>query len=356
MFLLFSLAYAWAQEPIQKAQELIEKTFASEISSSDLELAAIDGMLQSIEEQTGLSGSKALTRQEYEDYLAWQLGAREGYGLRVQLLPGRGYFVESVISEGPADQAGVERGDVIISLADHPFTGLKPEQMLVILNQEYEQSIPIDVVRREELRRFHLEKGSFQLQLLSEGKSLNVHFFGKDVSKQLEQHLLQRPHQPMVIDVRDNEGGVWEEAIAAIDLFLPSDEVIGYRRTMDGVAIPIISKGNQKHDAPVIILINQGTRGPAELFALSLQEHKRVTVLGVPSSGYSSDFRLYNLDEEVIIKIVDTEILSPQKRSWTGQGVEPNILIRQNIALPAYGSSTTDMQLETALRLISNSN
>ena len=355
MWWFLLIALVTAQETVNQTQTLIEEVFAAEISSVELEMAAVQAMIQNIEAQTGLSGSAVFSTQEHKRYLAWQQGLREGYGLRVQMLPGTGYFVESVVSKGPAEKAGIERGDVIVALADYSFSGLPAEQMLVILNQEYENLVPIKVLRHEELRQYDLEKGPFQIQLLSQEKALNIHFFGKGLSNHLRMHLEEHQTKPLVIDLRDNEGGVWEEAIAAIDYFIPSGEVICYRRTMDGVAIPILSKEAALHTAPVIVLINQGTVGPAELFALSLQEHKRVTVLGVSSAGEASDFRTFSIQNDIVLKLVDTEILSPQKRSWTGQGVEPNIVIRQNIALPAYGSSTTDMQLETALRLLSTS-
>jgi carboxyl-terminal processing protease len=353
--LLFFIGMSWAQETIPIAQKLIEETYGDEISDNELECAAINGMLENIEMQTGLSGSQALTLAEHQKNLEWQMGIREGYGLRVALLPGRGFLVENVLADGPAEIAGIQQGDVIISLADHPFTGLQPEQMLHILHQEYEDIVPVDVVREDELRRFNVKKGRFKLQLISEQEALTIHFFGRGVSEQLKVHLERKLNQPMVIDLRDNEGGVWDEAVSSLDYFLPAEEIIGYRRTMDGLSIPMIGKIEQVHNAPLIVLINQGTKGPAELFAISLQEHRRATILGVTSAGEASDFREHKLGEDMIMKLVDTEILSPQKGSWTGQGVEPNILIRQNIALPAYGSSSSDMQLETALRLISES-
>jgi carboxyl-terminal processing protease len=352
MWLFISLALG--QEPVLEAKSLIEQTFEENISTEEIDRAAINGMLTTIEKKTGLSGSVALSFQEHQELLSRQLGIREGYGLRVQLLPGRGFFVESVINDGPAAIAGIEKGDVIISLGDNPFTGLEPEQMLAILNQQYNEKIPIDVIRNNELRRFHLTKGLFQLQLVSIDKSINIHFFGKGASEQLHQYLKGASQKGVVIDLRDTDGGGWEEAIRALDLLLPKEEIIGYRKTMDGVAIPIISKEEAIYNGPIILLINQGTSGPAELFALTLQEYERAIIMGNQSAGNASDFRIHSLGDDIILKLVNTEILSSLKRSWTGKGIEPDMLIRQNIALPSYGSSSTDIQLETALRLLSS--
>ena len=151
MWMFISLALG--QEPVLQAKNIIEQTFKEELSSADLERAAINGMLSTIEENTGLNGSIAMSPEEHQELMSRQLGVREGYGLRVQLLPGRGFYVDSVIPDGPAHIAGIIEGDVIISLADNPFTGLEPEQMLAILNQEYSDKIPIDVVRGDELLR-----------------------------------------------------------------------------------------------------------------------------------------------------------------------------------------------------------
>ena len=70
-----------------------------------------------------------------------------------------------------------------------------------------------------------------------------------------------------IIDLRDNQGGLWEEAVSTLDMFFPKDAVLAYRQYADGTKIPMLSQSSAVQTEPVVILINQGTRGPAELVA-----------------------------------------------------------------------------------------
>lgn len=353
----FLLTMAMAQESMITAQAIINRQLNSAVSVEKLERAAIFGMVQAVEEQTGLSGSTVLTEEEYQEEKSWKEGKREGYGVRVQLIPRQGFFVDGVIENSPADKAGIQNSDVIVSFAGRSLVGLPPQAMLGILNQEYPKAITVGFVRNGSVQQVSVQKRFFQMEMLSvvSENIVGIHFFGKGVCEEFEAVVQEQTDQPLVLDLRDNEGGLWEESIACLDLFLERNAVLGYRKMVDGTSIPILSQGDMQHVAPVIVLVNQGTKGPAELFALVLQEYERAELVGERTYGNAVDYQYYPIDQKWLLKLADTELLSANKSSWRNNGVTPNILVPLHASIPTYtGVKQIDMQLETAIRLLSS--
>ena len=351
------LALAMAEEPMVTAKAIVNRQLNSVVSEEELERAAILGMVEEIEKETGLSGSTLLTKEEVQQEKFWKEGKREGYGVRVQLLPRQGFFVDGVIPNSPAEAAGIKSGDVIVSFAGLSLMGLPPQSMLNILNQEYSEAVSVGVVRNGSVNQVSVQKDVFQMEMFSAGQNgyIPLHFFGKGVCGKLETVVKEQANQPLIIDLRDNEGGLWEEGIACLDLFLDRNAVLGYRQMTDGTTIPILSQKEAQHSAPMVIVINQGTRGPAELFALTLQEYGRAELVGERTYGASVDYQYYPLDEKWILKLADTEMISANKLSWRNNGVTPNVSIGLHLDRPTYtGGPQTDMQLETAIQLIAS--
>lgn len=349
------LAIAMAQESMITAQSVVSHQLSSVVSDEEVERAAILGMVDVIEKKTGLSGSTLLTKAEFQQEKLWKEGKREGYGVRVQLVPRQGFFVDSVIPNSPAEKAGIKPGDVIVSFAGLSLMGLPPQSMLNILNQDYAEAVSVGFVRDGSVQQVSVHKAAFQMEMFSLGYEgyIPLHFFGKGVCENLEQVVQAQADQPLIIDLRDNEGGLWEEGIACLDLFLDKDAVLGYRQMVDGTSIPILSQKEIQHSAPMVIVINQGTRGPAELFALVLQEYGRAELVGERTYGAAVDYQYYPIDPRWILKLADTELISAKKISWRNIGVTPNVSIGLHLDRPTYtGVPQTDMQLETAHQLI----
>ena len=142
-----------------------------------------------------------------------------------------------------------------------------------------------------------------------------------------------------------------------LDLFVEQNEVLGYRQSTDGTAIPILSNHEPIITEPVVILVNQGTQGPAELFALVLQERHQATIIGETTFGSAVDYRIQYPKKDWVLMLADTEILSAKKHSWHEQGITPNMSIPRGIVeVSTYtGVHHVDRQLQTAVQLISTS-
>ena len=353
MWLLFSsiLGLGFAQEHVQD----VYTTLSGQYDASILEKAAIEGMLKAVDQQSGLSGSKMVTHAEFEDWKAWKRGAREGYGIRIQVLAGRGLVIDHVMKDSPAHQAGLQSGDFIVSINTRSLSGLSADQMLSVLELEGHDRLILDVLRDGNKQTMKLVKGDFAVPQVSSvfdsqypsAAVLQVQFFGERSSEQVKRSLEQGSIS--ILDLRDNQGGLWEEAVATLDLFFPKDMVLAYRQYSDGTKIPVLSQSSAVQIDPVVILINQGTQGPAELVALTLQENGMATLVGERSAGEAIDYHVLYPNRQLVLLMADIRLLSSKKRQWHGSGVVPNLSISSS---QTYRGE--DRQQQAAIQLISS--
>lgn len=340
MIFWLAMSLCWAQESVYSVYKTLE---AAEYESSQLEMAAIQGMLSSVDEQRGLVGSRVLSQREYQQYLTWREGDREGYGMRIQILPGQGFIIEHIMKSSPAQRAGVKVGDLVVALNTRSLTGLTPEKVLELLEIEGGSRLLMDVVRDGERRQLKVVKGSFDIHQVVVEKTVEVQFFGRGTTQEIEKGI----NQSAVLDLRDNTGGLWEEAIETLDLFFPKHAVIAHRQLSDNLIVPILSQREEIFDGPLIVLVNQRTSGPAELVAITLQEHQRATIVGERSAGFAVDYTVLKPDDSWVLMLAETQLLSSKKQSWNQYGVVPNLRVSGD-----HSYLGEDRQLQTAIELI----
>lgn len=352
MWLLLSsiLGLGFAQEHVQD----VYSTLSSQYDASHLEKAAIQGMLQAADQQRGVTGSKVLTTTEFEEWKAWQRGERKGYGIRIQVLAGRGFIIDHVMKDSPADKAGLQAGDFIVSINTRSLSGLSASQMLSLLETEGEERLFVDVIRDGAPQTYKLYKGAFIASQVEVDNSVSdsspmivqVPFFGTGSSADIEKYCTQSTVS--VLDLRDNQGGLWEEAVATLDLFFPKDVIVAYRQYGDGTKIPVLSQSPAVQQEPVVILINQGTKGPAELVALTLQEQGMATLVGERTAGEAMDYHALYPNPQLVLLMADIWLLSSNKREIHGAGVVPNLSIS---SIQSYRGE--DRQQQAAIQLVS---
>jgi carboxyl-terminal processing protease len=352
LFMLLSmLNLGVAQEHVQD----VYSTLTEQYDSTMLQKAAIEGMLQAIDQNSGLTGSKVYTHTEFSEWKDWKRGDREGYGIRIQVLGGRGLLIEHVMMDSPAHNAGLQAGDFIVSINTRSLNGLSPSQMLSILETEGETRLLVEIIRNDQKQAVTMSKGEFAVPqvYLKESKSnpsdavLQVQFFGENSSTQIREALEQ--NSVSILDFRDNQGGLWEEAISTLDLFFPKDAVLAYRQHSDGTKIPVLAQSKLVQQDPMVILINQGTTGPAELVALILQEYGKATLVGERSSGNAIDYHALYPNRQLVLLMADVQLLSSRKQQWHDIGLVPNLSISSS---QTYRGE--DRQQQAAIQLVSS--
>ena len=357
--------HAQEVEGLEKVLVGIQQTFPEEVASDELYRAALEGVAQHLGDLMGVDGNRVWTAEEHRDQDAWMDGHREGIGAEFTIIAGRGIRITAVFDDGPAASAGVEEGDVVVSMNDHPFTGQSASSIHGFVSQHAGLSTTLDLRKSDgAIRRVTVQRGSYRIPAVrttvfdDNTPVARIPFFGKGTASAIAAFLrAQRSAHAVVIDLRDNEDGTMTEGIAAADLFLdPGSIVVNKGRTPTQMS-PVTASEPAVWVRSVVVLVNQGTRGVAEAFAAALKDNGRGVLVGTRSAGLAVASSVYPAGRGYMMKVADVHLASPSGESWSRRGLAPNVVVESSgLSLSMSGvDSPPDLQRETAIRLISSS-
>jgi len=343
----------------------IHERFPNEIASDALYRAALEGVARHLGEVMGVDGNRVLTADESSDQEAWLEGQRNGIGAEFSIVAGRGVVITEVFDQGPASEAGVEVGDLVVSMNDHPFTGQTAPGIHAHVSGCKGKSAVLDVRRSDgSIRRLSVLRGAYRLPPVRTSSTnravpvARVPFFGKGSSNAIAQFLqAQGNAQAVVIDLRDNEGGSLDEVIAAADLFLDPGSIIVNRGRDRSNMEPVTASNAAQWARDVVVLVNRGTTGVAEAFAAALKDNGRGVLVGTRSAGRAVDSSVYPAGRGLVMQVADIHLSSPSGLTWSKRGLIPNVVVESTGLSIPLGTMTVppDLQRDTAIRLISTS-
>jgi carboxyl-terminal processing protease len=355
---------AQAQESIEGLDEAlseVQANFPHAVTADSLYQAALQGVVTHLGDVMGAELNRVLSPEQYANAEAWMAGQRQGIGAEFGLVPGRGMVLTDVFPDGPADEAGMRSGDLIVSMDNHPFTGLSAGSIHARVRSSQGSSSVFDLRRSDgTIARVEVERGRYLLpplrhRVVGDALVARIPFFGTGTADALADALAaEDPFSAVVLDLRDNEGGLLEEAVATADQLLEPGAVVvrlehdGRREQLEGPSIATWS-------GAVVVLINRGTAGVAEALAAALQDHRRATIVGTRSAGSAMRTSHYPAGRGFVLEIADTTLSPPSGRSWHGTGVIPDIIVEAQqltISIPT-APYPPDLQRDAALRLIS---
>ncbi len=314
--------------------EIIEKSYVDEVKAKDLIEKAIQGMVSSLDPHSAL-----LPPEAYEDLKIDTRGEFTGIGISISLRDGV-ITVVAPIEGTPAYAAGIKTGDRIVSVdgkvtrdlreAVKMMRGPKGTKVKVTILREGEPD-PIDF----ELVRDVIPIQSVHSFLLRPGYGyVWITHFRDQTSEDVEKALaeLDKPEAPLkglVLDMRDNPGGLLPQAIRISDLFLEKGEILSIkgrlkRHTKSFSANPDANPPKY----PIVVLINGGSASASEIVAGALQDHHRALVLGTTSFGKGSVQTVENLRDGYGLKLTIARYYTPSGRSIQAKGIEPDIEVK----------------------------
>ena len=359
-------ARAQEQEDISGLEEAlseIQDRFPAEVASDGIYRAALEGVAQHLGEVMGIDDNEVLTQREYAAHMAWMQGRRKGIGADFSILAGRGLLITEVFTDGPADRGGLAAGDLVVSMNDHPFIGLRRDAIHFLVRRVKSSETVFDVRRKDgSIRRVTVERGGYALPPIRGGESADqtpvarIPFFGKGTAAALKTFLERwEDATAVVIDLRDNEGGTLEEVVSAADLFLDSGSIVVQKGRDRSEMEPITATAPPVWLRNVVVLMNQGTQGVAEAFAAALAENGRCVLVGTRSGGRAVDTSVYPAGRGFVLRVADTHLATPSGSSWSERGLAPNVVVESTgLSIPVGPVAIPpDLQRETAIRLIS---
>ena len=343
LVLTFNLSYGNEKIPIEQLKAFsevymkIKKDYVEKVDDEKLFDDAIKGMLEGLDPH-----STYLNEKDFEDL---QIGTRGEFGgLGIEVTMEDGYVkVVSPIDDTPAYRAGVKAGDLIIMLDDKPVKGLTLSECVDIMRGKVGTSLELTIAREGENKplkikiiRDTIKVKSVKYDILDSNYGyLRITSFQSKTGSSLKNVLLKIKKKNnlkgIVLDLRNNPGGVLGAAVEVSDTFLDQKKMIVTTsgRMSDAINEFKSSSNDFAKDIPIVVLINGGSASASEIVAGALQDHRRAIIMGTQSFGKGSVQTILPLTRKTALKITTARYFTPNGRSIQAKGITPDIIVNE---------------------------
>jgi len=338
------IAYAEKNDTLQlldlfgEVFDRIRSDYVEEVKDSDLIEAAINGMLTSLDPHSGYMNEKAFKEMQVQTK-----GEFGGLGIEVTMENGL-VRVVSPIDDTPAAKAGVRPGDYISYINDEAVMGLTLSDAVEKMRGPADSKVKLTILREDEKEPLELSLTRAVIKI----KSARAHAEGDDIAYLRITSFTEQTTELMrsefarikkdlpnlrgiVLDLRNNPGGLLEQAVSVSDAFLKQGEIVSTRERD-----PSKTKRYNAHtgdelvedDVPMVVLVNNGSASASEIVAGALQDHKRAVVLGTKTFGKGSVQTVIPLADHGAIRLTTARYYTPSGRSIQAKGIVPDIIVQ----------------------------
>ena len=335
--------------------ERVRTDYVEEVNDADLIENAINGMLTALDPH-----SRFLNAKNFQEMQVQTKGEFGGLGIEVTMENGL-VKVISPIDDTPASRAGVQSGDLITLIDGEAVQGLNLEQAVERMRGPVDSTILITIQRAGVEQPIELKITRAVIKVRSvrarlEGDDIayvRITSFTERTSDDLERSLKELLDKQgdkikgVVLDLRNNPGGLLDQAVQVSDDFLDKGEVVSTRgRRPDSIQRFNARKGDIAANRPMVVLINSGSASASEIVAGALQDHRRAVLLGTRSFGKGSVQTIIPLGGQGAIRLTTARYYTPSGRSIQAKGIDPDILVEQaKIDRAASGQPRSEAEL-----------
>ena len=317
---------------IDEVREALATSYYRSVSRDVLQRPTIDDVL----EQLGDPNTDFLTAVEYDLLKSQTARSYSGIGLTVE--PSRAGLVVTSALAGPAREAGVRRGDIIVRIEGRPAGKLTFDQALNLVKGEQGTVVHL-IVRRAHAERLRVTVVRQEIAVPSLRARL-VQFRGMKVGyirlvsfpdaaaeriKRATESLLRKGAKGIVLDLRDNPGGLLTQAVRTVSLFLDDGVVCTVSGLHQEETTYEVTGEASYPKIPLVVAVNHGSASASEIVAAALQDHERAVVIGHRTYGKASVQSIRPLSNGTALKLTTAMYRTPSGRDLTGEGVHPKV-------------------------------
>ena len=328
--------------PLERIRALVEvfhkikNDYVEEVSDEQLLEDAMKGMLAGLDPH-----SNYLDNDAYQGLQEGTSGEFGGLGIEVGVEDG---FVKVIapIDDTPAQRAGIKAGDLIIRLDDTPVKGIGLNQAVKRMRGKPGSSLELTIVREGEdkplqisIVRDVIKITSVKSRFLEPGYLyMRVSHFqsrtGNDFKSNLQKRISESNNSlnGVILDLRNNPGGILGAAVAVSDAFLNDGKIVYTEGRIKDSELEFNAKPpDLTAGAPMVVLINEGSASASEIVAGALQDRQRAVIMGRKSFGKGSVQTIFPMHDETALKLTTARYYTPAGRSIQAEGIEPDIVI-----------------------------
>jgi carboxyl-terminal processing protease len=325
-------------------------------SEQDRMYGAIKGMVRTLDDPYTVfvdPEEAAIIRESYS-------GEFDGIGAYVEEAPQGGVYILRVFKDSPAEEAGLKAGDIVVGIDGEDVTGDILDESISKIRGPAGTDVTLMVAREgeEELLEFtvtraRIEVPTVEYEMLDDnvGYIILYNFFGNSADQMdlAVNDLVDQGATSIILDLRNNPGGLVSEALRIGDLFL-DDGVIFIERDVDGNTQEHRSQsGDIAEEIKLVVLINGGSASASEIIAGAVQDRGRGTIMGETSFGKGSVQVLLDMNDGSQLRITFANWFTPDDHSISGTGITPDIVVEVPDEQPEEGN---DPQLERAIEFL----
>lgn len=343
-----------------EVMERAKVSYVEEVSDQKLIESAVNGMLSSLDPHSSFLDAKSFK------YLNEQTQGKFG-GLGIEVTMENGVVkVVSPIDDTPAFRAGLKPGDYIISIDGTPVIGMTLNEAVEKMRGKVGTKIKLTIRRASEkpfdvsLKREEIKIQSVKSDIKAKDIAyIRISSFNDGSDKTIKdefakmQKKTKKGIKGLIIDVRNNPGGLLDQAVAISDLFLNGGEIVSTRsRNEEDTLKYSATEGDIAEGLPIVVIINDGSASASEILAGALQDHKRAVILGEKSFGKGSVQSVIPFGKYGAIRLTTARYYTPSGRSIQAKGIEPDIEVKPAKVelLNTDGLTISEAELKNALK------
>jgi carboxyl-terminal processing protease len=367
LFAIPVIAYADKNDTLQMLDlfgevfERVRADYVEPVKDGELIEAAINGMLTSLDPHSGYMNEKAFKEMQVQTK-----GEFGGLGIEVTMENGL-VKVVSPIDDTPAAKAGIKPGDYISYINDEAVMGLTLSDAVEKMRGPVNSKVKLTILREDASEPIELSLTRAEIKI----KSVKERAEGDDIAyiritsfteqttdlmrdefKHIKKDL---PHlRGIVLDLRNNPGGLLEQAISVSDAFLTQGEIVSTReRDPNRTKRYSAHSGDELVDenTPMVVLVNNGSASASEIVSGALQDHKRAIILGTKTFGKGSVQTVIPLEGHGAIRLTTARYYTPSGRSIQAKGITPDIVVEPAKIQPIKNSDKLRSEAELRHRL-----
>ena len=316
----------------------VQEQYVEKVTDKKLIEAAISGMLQSLDPH-----SSYLSPESYKDMQVKTKGKFGGLGIEITMEDGV-VKVVSPIDDTPAANAGMKSGDLIIGINGESIRGLSINEAVSQLRGPVGSKVVITVIRDKkdpfeiEIIRDIIKIKSVRHNIIKNIGYVRLTTFSDTTTSGLEKSVdkikekLGKKFQGLILDLRNNPGGLLNQSISVTDAFLSQGAIVSTQgRKDDDTSRIFAKKGDIIDGKPMIVLINSGSASASEIVAGALKDHSRAIIVGTRSFGKGSVQSIIPLAGNGAMRLTTARYYTPSGISIQAKGIEPDIIVEAGI-------------------------
>ena len=324
--------------------DIIKNLYVDDVSDQDLFESAIKGMLETLDPH-----STYLDKKAYSDLNVSTTGEFGGLGIEVTMDHGV-VKVVTPIDGTPAEKAGVKAGDLIVKIDGKSVRGMTISDAVSLMRGKKGTPIDLTIVRPGEEKpvQIHIVRDIIKVDSVR-SKIIDKYYgyirisvFQSSTSENLAEAIDKLEKETngemkgLILDLRNNPGGVLQAAVAVSDTFLEASELaenakIVYTkgRVKDSKFVGKAETPDRIKGIPIVVLVNSGSASASEIVAGALQDHGRAIIMGIKTFGKGSVQTVLPLKGDTAIKLTTARYYTPKGRTIQGEGITPDIIVEQ---------------------------